>query len=65
MTLAEARLAICLAAGGSLRTAADKLGITYGTARTRLIQLFQKTGTKSQGQLIQLLLGCLPAANFP
>jgi DNA-binding CsgD family transcriptional regulator len=61
LTLAEARLAICLAAGDSLREAADELEITYGTSRTRLIQLFQKTGTQSQGQLIQLLLGCLPA----
>jgi len=61
MTQAEAKLAIRLAAGESLRTAADALGITYGTARTRLIQLFQKTNTQSQGQLIQLLLACLPA----
>lgn len=60
MTQAEARLAIRLAAGDGLRTAAEELGITYGTARTRLIQLFQKTSTQSQGQLIQLLLGCLP-----
>lgn len=64
MTDAEARLAILLAAGASLRTAAEELGITYGTARTRLIQLFQKTSTQSQGQLIQLLLGCLPAMDL-
>jgi DNA-binding CsgD family transcriptional regulator len=61
MTQAEARLAVRLTAGASLHAAADELGITYGTARTRLIQLFQKTNTQSQGQLIQLLLGCLPA----
>ena len=60
MTQAEAKLAVRLASGGSLHSAADQLGITYGTARTRLIQLFQKTGTKSQGQLIHLLLSCLP-----
>ena len=60
LTQAEANLAVRLAAGDALRTAAEDLGITYGTARTRLIQLFQKTSSRSQGQLIQLLLGCLP-----
>lgn len=65
MTQAEARLAIRLAGGDSLQAAAEELGITYGTARTRLIQLFQKTNTQSQGQLIQLLLGCLPPVEFP
>ncbi|MGN6849940.1 MAG: helix-turn-helix transcriptional regulator [Sphingomicrobium sp.] len=65
MTDAEARLAILLASGASLRTAAEELGITYGTARTRLIQLFQKTNTQSQGRLIQLLLRCLPAVEIP
>ena len=65
MTQAEARLAVHLANGDSLRLAADQLGITYGTARTRLIQLFQKTGTQSQGQLIHLLLSCLPGVQLP
>jgi DNA-binding CsgD family transcriptional regulator len=60
MTHAEAKLAVRLAAGESLQMAAEELGITYGTARARLIQLFQKTDTRSQGQLIHLLLGCLP-----
>ena len=64
MTQAEARLAVRLASGSSLHSAADQLGITYGTARTRLIQLFQKTGTKSQGQLIHLLLSCLPGVEL-
>jgi DNA-binding CsgD family transcriptional regulator len=64
MTQAEARLAVRLAAGDSLKTAAEELGITCGTARTRLIQLFQKTNTQSQGQLIQLLLSCLAAVEF-
>lgn len=64
MTPAEAKLAIRLAAGDSLQTAAQELGITYGTARTRLIQVFQKTNTKSQGQLVRLLLGCLPGVHL-
>jgi DNA-binding CsgD family transcriptional regulator len=58
MTQAEARLAVRLAAGETLRAAADRLGITYGTARSRLTQLFRKTNTRSQGQLIRLLLTC-------
>ena len=59
MTEAEARLAGCLADGESVRGAAEHLGITYGTARSRLTQLFGKTGTRSQGELIRLLLTVL------
>ncbi|HVW70020.1 MAG TPA: helix-turn-helix transcriptional regulator [Steroidobacteraceae bacterium] len=58
MTPAEARLALRLLTGESLRTAASRLGITYGTARSYLTQLFRKTHTQSQGQLIRLLLSC-------
>jgi DNA-binding CsgD family transcriptional regulator len=56
LTRAESQLAALLAAGEKLRLAADKLDITYGTARTRLTQIFQKTGTRGQGELIRLLL---------
>lgn len=59
MTEAEARLAICLADGESVRGAAEHLGITYGTARSRLTQLFEKTSTRSQSELIRLLLTVL------
>jgi DNA-binding CsgD family transcriptional regulator len=58
-TEAEARLAALLAAGEELRRAAEQLEITYGTARTRLAQIFQKTDTRRQGQLIRLLLATL------
>lgn len=60
MTEAETRLAVCLADGEPLRAAAEQLGITYGTARSRLTQLFEKTSTRSQGELIRLLLTVLP-----
>jgi DNA-binding CsgD family transcriptional regulator len=59
LTEAEARLAALLAAGEELRSAAEKLGITYGTARTRLAEIFQKTETRRQGELIKLLLTTL------
>jgi DNA-binding CsgD family transcriptional regulator len=56
LTAAEARLAALLAAGDDLRSAAAKLRITYGTARARLAQIFQKTETRRQAELVRLLL---------
>jgi len=56
LTEAEARLAVLLAEGEELRAAAKKLKITYGTARARLIQIFQKTGTRRQSELMRLVL---------
>jgi DNA-binding CsgD family transcriptional regulator len=55
LTAAEAKLAALLAAGEGLRSAAEKLEITYGTARTRLAEIFQKTDTRRQAELIRLL----------
>jgi DNA-binding CsgD family transcriptional regulator len=59
LTEAEGRLAARLAAGEGLRPAAHALGITYGTARARLAEIFQKTETRRQGELINLLLTTL------
>jgi DNA-binding CsgD family transcriptional regulator len=56
LTRAEARLALCLVRGETLRNAAEQLGITYGTARTRLTQLLQKTHSHSQSGLVRLLM---------
>jgi DNA-binding CsgD family transcriptional regulator len=56
LTEGESRLAARLAAGEGLRSAAQSMGITYGTARARLAEIFQKTETRRQGQLITLLL---------
>jgi DNA-binding CsgD family transcriptional regulator len=61
LTEAESRLAARLAAGEGLRSAAHSLGITYGTARARLAEIFQKTETRRQGELINLLLTTLAA----
>ncbi len=59
LTEAEARLAALLATGEDLRSAAVKLRISYGTARVRLSEIFQKTETHRQGELIKLLLATL------
>jgi DNA-binding CsgD family transcriptional regulator len=56
LTAAEARLAILLANGEDLRGSAEQLRITYGTARARLAQIFQKTETRRQADLVRLLL---------
>ena len=56
LTEAEAQLASLLANGEELRYAAEKLGVTYGTARARLAVIFEKTETRRQGELIRLLM---------
>jgi DNA-binding CsgD family transcriptional regulator len=61
LTEAEARLAALLGAGDELRSAAAKLGITYGTARARLSGIFEKTQTRRQAELIRVLLAGLMA----
>jgi DNA-binding CsgD family transcriptional regulator len=61
LTEAEARMAALLGAGEDLRSAAAKLRITYGTARVRLAEIFRKTDTRRQGELIKLLLSTLPS----
>ena len=43
-----------------LREAADGRFISMPTARTQLAQIFQKTNTSQQSQLVSLLLRLLP-----
>ena len=52
---AQARLTEILAHGYSLKTAADKMQITYGTARDHLKVVFSRTGTNRQGELVALI----------
>jgi len=59
LTAAEARLASLLASGVDIRSAAEMLKITYGTGRVRLAEIFHKTETRRQGELIRLLLTTL------
>ncbi len=52
----EARLAIRLAAGQPLETAAGVCGISYETARKRLKVVFEKTDTCRQSELVGLII---------
>jgi DNA-binding CsgD family transcriptional regulator/PAS domain-containing protein len=52
----ETRLACCLAEGGSVVEAAEKLRVREQTARSYLKQIFIKTATNRQAELVSLLL---------
>jgi DNA-binding CsgD family transcriptional regulator len=56
LTRAQARLAVALCGGLTLREAADRCGIGYGTARGYLKMIFLKTGTRRRTDLVTLLL---------
>ena len=60
LSAAEARLALHLVAGETLRCAAVKLSITYETARTSLKNIFRKTGTCRQTELVVAILTAFP-----
>ena len=55
LTRAEARLALHLAAGRSLACAAEAFGVRLTTLRSQLGQIYCKTGTNRQVELVALL----------
>jgi DNA-binding CsgD family transcriptional regulator len=55
LTPAEAALLRLVGAGENLRNAADQLGITYETARSRLKLIFAKTDLHRQAELVALM----------
>ncbi len=55
LTPAEARIAVSLASGNALKSAAEAGDIKFSTARSHLEQIFRKTGTNQQSQLVALL----------
>jgi DNA-binding CsgD family transcriptional regulator len=57
LTKAEARLALYLAEGSSLASAAQTFGVKLTTIRSQLQQVFAKTGTSRQTELVAMLLG--------
>jgi DNA-binding CsgD family transcriptional regulator len=58
LTKAEARLALRLAEGVSLTNAAHAFNVKLTTIRSQLQQVFAKTGTARQTELVALLLSC-------
>ncbi len=60
LTAAEARIAVSLASGSTLKEAAEKSAIRINTARWYLDEIFRKTGTNRQGQLVALLVNLHP-----
>ncbi|TPL88580.1 helix-turn-helix transcriptional regulator [Mesorhizobium sp. B2-3-12] len=60
LTPAEARLAATLTSGKSLKQTALICGIQPTTARYYLEQIFRKTGTSQQSQLVALLKSATP-----
>ena len=56
LTMAEARIALLIAAGHRLDTVAQQLGVSVSTARTHLQRIFNKTGTQRQVELVRLIL---------
>ena len=56
LTPAEAKLALRLAAGDTLRASARTLGVSYETARTTLKSVFHKTNTCRQVALVIVVI---------
>jgi len=54
-TRTQARLAEMLCQGMKPTTAAEQLGVKISTVRTHVGEMYQKTGTHSQAQLVALL----------
>ncbi len=56
LTAAEARLVHEMIRNGNIHNAAESLTIKIATARTHLHRIFAKTGTRSQADLMRLVL---------
>jgi len=60
LTPAESKLAHSIAQGERIETAAQQNGVTLSTARTYLKQIFQKTQTNRQSELVRLIISADP-----
>ncbi len=56
LTPAQAGLAREILQGDGVQAAAERLGISRATARTHLLEVFQKTGTSRQAELVRVML---------
>jgi len=57
----EARLALALSHGRTIREAADELGLTPESARTYSKRVYAKTGARGQSDLVRLILASVIA----
>lgn len=55
VTVSEARIALGILHGGTPSSLAANSGVSMATVRTQLSAVFQKTGTRRQAELVQLL----------
>lgn len=65
LTEAESRLVELLCQGFSLEEAADARGVTMNTARSQLKQVFAKTSTSRQSELVRLVLAGVASIGGP
>jgi DNA-binding CsgD family transcriptional regulator len=65
LTPAQARLALLLHNGASVKKAAEQLGITEGSARQYLRRIFAKTGTNRQIDLIREIAWTIAGGSNP
>ncbi|MEO9601256.1 helix-turn-helix transcriptional regulator [Parasphingorhabdus sp.] len=61
LTLQEARLALHISRGVSIREAATLLGLTHETTRLYSKRIYAKTGTRGQADLVRLILASIVA----
>jgi DNA-binding CsgD family transcriptional regulator len=58
LTYTQAKLAIEIAKGKGLKACTERLGIAMSTGRTHLKQIFQKTETRRQAELVRVISAC-------
>jgi DNA-binding CsgD family transcriptional regulator len=58
LTDAQARLAIEIAKGEGLKACTRRLGIAMSTGRSHLKQIFEKTETRRQAELVRVISAC-------
>lgn len=56
LTPAEARLAVAVSRGESVREVSELTGVKQATLRTHLKRIFEKTGVRRQSELVRLVL---------
>jgi DNA-binding CsgD family transcriptional regulator len=63
LTAAEARVAILLGQGNSLRDISHSLGVSGNTVKSQVASIHGKTGTSRQSQLVRLLMSLPPSGH--